>query len=85
MRIIFFQNPIQIFLDWLISNLVPILVSAFAILIGYILYRIAKREIRRMTKRHKIEQQTAKNLARIRKIIVYLVVISAIISQFAES
>lgn len=85
LRIMLLQNPFEILYNWLISNLLSFIISLVALLIGFIILLLAKREIRRMAKKHKLEERTAKNLIRIIKIIIYLVVFSAIISQFAES
>ena len=80
-----FQDLFQVVLEWFAQNFVPLLISLIIIVVGYVIHSILKREIRRLVKKGKINENTSKNLTRILKYILVLVVISAVFFQFAES
>ncbi len=83
--LLIFQNFFEIFLDWINIYLFPIIVSILAIIIGYIIYFILKREILRLSKRNKLELTTANNITKVIKYLIGLIIITAILIQFAES
>ena len=79
------MNIFEIILEWFSSYLIPILISILAIIIGYILYFIIKKQLLNLAKREKLERNTALNIIKAVKYLIFLVIISAILIQFAES
>ena len=79
------MNILEIILEWFSLYLVPILISILAIIIGYLLYFIIKRQILRLAKHERLERSTALNITKIIKYLFFLVIITAILTQFAES
>ncbi|NVM37023.1 MAG: mechanosensitive ion channel [Candidatus Lokiarchaeota archaeon] len=80
-----FLNVFDLILDWLLLYLFPITVSILAILIGYIIYFILKRQFTSLVKHEKLELTTANNITKIIKYLISLIIITAILIQFAES
>lgn len=80
-----FQNIFEVILDWLALYFFPIIVSALAILIGYIVYFLIKRQFLRLVKHEKLELNTAKNITKVVKYLISLIILTAILIQFAES
>jgi small-conductance mechanosensitive channel len=80
-----FQNIFEIFSDWLSVYFVPILISIFAIIIGYIIYVLIRRQFLKLAKHKKLELNTAKNISRVIKYLIILIILTAILMQFAES
>jgi small-conductance mechanosensitive channel len=80
-----FQNILEIFLDWVSIYFFPILVSLIAIVIGYIIYRLIKRQLLKLARQNKLELNTANNITKVIKYLVSLVILTAIFIQFAES
>jgi potassium efflux system protein len=54
-------------------------------IIGYAFYIVIKRQINRLTKKEKLNDTTARNLTRVIKYLIILIILSAIFFQFAES
>ena len=83
-----FQD-IQYYLDiveqWLSLNVIKIIIVIGVLIVGYIVYFILKREITYLKKREKLEETTAKNLNRFAKFIIFLIIFTAVVMQFAES
>jgi small-conductance mechanosensitive channel len=79
------MNILEIILEWFSLYLIPILISILAIIIGYLLYLIIKKQVLRLVKNEKLERSTAVNITKIIKYLFFLVVITAILTQFAES
>ncbi len=67
---------------WILSNIENVLVSVAAVIVGYVLYKIASREIRRLKEQKKLEEHLAYTLTRISKWIALLAVLSAVLAQF---
>ncbi len=80
-----FLNVFDVILDWLLLYLFPIAVSILAILIGYIIYFILKRQLTSLAKHKKLELTTANNISKVIKYLIGLIIITAILIQFAES
>lgn len=80
-----FQNIIEIILGWIYDNIFNIILVASAIIIGWLIYVIFKKQINRLHKQEKLEEMTARNLQRIVKIIIILVIVSMILVQFVEA
>ena len=56
-----------------------------AILIGFLIYYIFKRQILRLAKHGKFELNTANNITKVVKYLISLIILTAILVQFAES
>ena len=80
-----FQNFFVIFLDWLSIYFFPILISLLSIAIGYIVYLLFKKQINKLVKLEKLELNTANNIIKLTKYLIVLIVLTAILTQFAES
>jgi len=70
------MNIFEIILEWFSSYLIPILISILAIIIGYILYFIIKKQLLNLAKREKLERNTALNIIKAVKYLIFLVIIS---------
>ena len=79
------QGILEIFLDWLSIYLFPILVSIIAIILGYIIYFLIKRQFLKLTKHEKLDLNTANNIVKVIKYLIILIILTAIFIQFAES
>jgi len=80
-----FQNIFEKFLDWLSIYFFSILISIFAIIIGYIAYFLIKRQFLKLAKHEKLERNTAENISKVTKYLIISIVLTAILTQFAES
>ncbi|NHJ23608.1 MAG: hypothetical protein EAX89_03475 [Candidatus Lokiarchaeota archaeon] len=80
-----FQNVLDIFIEWFFANAYQIIISAFTIIFGWIIYIIIKKQISRLKKTGKLEPTTAKNVQRLIKIVIGLVIVSVIMFQFIET
>ncbi|MFW9828149.1 MAG: mechanosensitive ion channel family protein [Candidatus Thorarchaeota archaeon] len=80
-----FQNIFEMFLDWLSIYFFPILISILATIIGYIFYILIKRQLLRLTKHKKLDQNTANNISKVVKYLITLIILTGIFLQFAES
>ena len=80
-----FQNIFEVLLDWLAIYFFPILVSVFAIIIGYIIYLLVKRQLSKLAKHEKLEISTAKNITKLIKYLIILIILTSILTQFGES
>ncbi|MFW9819061.1 MAG: mechanosensitive ion channel family protein [Candidatus Thorarchaeota archaeon] len=80
-----FQNIIDIIFGWVYDNLFNILTVAIAIIIGWIIYVIFKKQIKRLQRQERLEESTARNLKRIVKIIIVIIIVSMILVQFVEA
>jgi len=80
-----FQNFLEIFLEWLALYFFPIIVSILAIFIGYIVYFFIKRQFLKLAKHEKLEPSTANNIIKVVKYLISLIILTAILTQFAES
>jgi len=80
-----FQNIFSAFIQWIFDNFIPLIITILTIIIGFIIYFIIKKQIRRLEKKGKLSTSTARNLIKIIKYLIILIVFSAIFFQFAES
>ena len=70
---------------WFFANIYNIILSAVVIIFGWIIYLLIKKQLNRLSKRDKIDSTTAKTIQRIFKIVIGLVILSAILFQFVET
>ncbi len=82
---IFQTNIISLILEWLELNLLPIIVSAITIIIGIIIFRVIKYQFNRLVEKENLAKATAKNIVKLIKYFIVLIVMSAIIMQFAQT
>jgi len=80
-----FQDLFSVVINWLAENFVPLLISAIIIVVGYVIHLILKRQIKRLERKQKLNENTSRNLIKVLKYIIVLIIISAIFFQFAES
>ena len=80
-----FQNILDAIITWFVANFYQIVLSAIVVIFGWIIYILIKKQISRMTKKEKIDASTAKTVQRVLKIIIGLVIVSAVLFQFIES
>ncbi|MBY9004038.1 MAG: mechanosensitive ion channel [Candidatus Lokiarchaeota archaeon] len=80
-----FQNFLDVIVTWFFVNILQIILSAAAVVIGVIIYTLIKKQLNKMTEKNKLDVSTAKTIRRILKIIIGLIIISAILYQFIES
>ena len=80
-----FQNIFEILLEWLSLYFFPILISLIAIAIGYIIYKLVKKQLLKLVKLEKLEINTANNIIKLVKYLIILIILTAILTQFAES
>jgi small-conductance mechanosensitive channel len=80
-----FQNPLDAIIAWFFANAYQIIISALAVIIGWIIYIIIKKQITHLMKSGKLEPTTAKNVQRLTKILIALIIISLIMFQFIET
>jgi len=59
--------------------------TIIAIIIGYIIYFILRRQLLRLSKHEKLELTTANNITKVIKYLISLLILTAILIQFAES
>lgn len=81
----FFQTIFDNIISWILTNLPNIIIVAAVIIVGWIIYLVFKKQINRLKKKDKLEENTAKNLQRLIKIIIVFIIISAIFIQFVEA
>ena len=77
-----FLNIIEILVEWLSIYLIPILISTLAIIIGYILYFLVKKQILNLAKHEKLEKSTAMNITRVVKYLIYLIILFMLLGKF---
>ncbi len=80
-----FQDLFSVVINWLADNFVPLLISAIVIIVGYVIHLILKRQIKKLERKHKLNESTSRNLTKVLKYIIVLIIISAVFFQFAES
>jgi len=74
-----------VIITWILTNLPNIIIVAAVIIVGWIIYLVFKKQINRLRKKEKLEELTAKSLKRLAKLIIGLIIISAIFIQFVEA
>ncbi len=80
-----FQNIFQIINDWFLENFINFLIIILSVIIILITYKVIKRQIMKISKRTRLEEDDAKNIVKIIRIMFLLIIISAILLQFTES
>jgi len=80
-----FQNFFEVLLEWLSLYLFPIIISILAIIIGYIIYVLVKKQLLKLVKHEKLEKNTANNIIKLVKYLIVLIILTAILTQFAQS
>jgi small-conductance mechanosensitive channel len=84
-RTILYQDIFSAIFDWFFLNFFPIVISAGAIIFGYLINIIIKRQLSKMVKNGKMDRNVATNIATLLKYIIYLIIITIILMQFAQS
>jgi len=68
--------------EWILSNFYSVLFSVVTVIVGYVLYKVIAREIKRLKDQKRLEEHLAYALNRIVKWLVVLIVLSAVLAQF---
>jgi small-conductance mechanosensitive channel len=68
--------------EWVLSNYGTILLSFATVIIGYVIYKLAVKEISKLKSQERLEEHLAFTLLRIVKWITALAVFSAVLAQF---
>ncbi|MFX1573301.1 MAG: mechanosensitive ion channel family protein [Promethearchaeota archaeon] len=80
-----YQNFIDIIFSWFSDNWVNIVVVALSIIVGWLIYLIIKKQLKRLQRIGKLEIQTTRNLQKLFKFLIGLIIISTILIQFVEA
>ena len=80
-----FQNILEAITTWFFDNFYQIVLSAVVVVFGWLIYIIIKKQINRMTKKQKLDATTAKTVQRVLKIVIGLIIVSAVLFQFIEA
>jgi len=75
-------DPINALGEWVLANIDRVLFSVIAVIVGYVLYKVIAREIRRLKEQKRLEEHIAYTLIRIVKWVAALVVLSAVLAVF---
>jgi len=78
-------NVFALILDWVLVYFFPILITIIAIIFGYVVFILIKKQLFRLVKNGKLEESTAKNISKLVKYLIFLIVLTGIFIQFAES
>lgn len=73
------------FFDVILQYLPAIIISVLIIVIGFIIYKIIKNRIFKFLRKKKVEEATLSGLLLLIKLLMVTIILSAILSQFAES
>ena len=68
--------------EWVLANIDRVLFSVIAVIVGYVLYKVIAKEIRRLKEQKRLEEHFAYTLIRIVKWVAALVVLSAVLAVF---
>ncbi|MBD3197078.1 MAG: mechanosensitive ion channel [Candidatus Lokiarchaeota archaeon] len=73
------------FITWFLDNIVAFVLSGATIVIGYVIFYGIKKQILRWKDKERFDDATAQNMIKLLRLITYIVVISIIAIQFAET
>ncbi len=82
---IFQEDIIGLIFSWFFTNLIPILISAGAVIVGYIISLFIKRQFLKIAKSGRMDHNTAINIASLLKYLIYLITLSVILMQFIQN
>lgn len=77
----FFQN----IADFFIANMGSFITAGLTIVIAYLIYYVIKKQINRLHKIERIDESTAQNMLRLWRLVIFILVITLITIQFAET
>ena len=76
------NQEINVFWDWIVSNIFTILISIVYVVGGYIVYRLIKHQVKRLLKKEKVGERLGENFITATKWIIGLVIFGLILGQF---
>lgn len=76
---------IEEILNWLEVNLANIIITIVTIGVGLVVYKLISRQLRKYASKGKIDEELSKNIKKIFKFLIILVVVSVILSLFTEA
>ncbi|TXT62042.1 MAG: conserved membrane protein of unknown function [Promethearchaeota archaeon] len=71
--------------DFFLENIGPFITAGLTLAVSYIIYFIVKKQIERLQKIERIDESTAKNMMRLWRIIIFILALTLITIQFAET
>ena len=80
-----YQDVFSMIFGWFFSNLFPIIISLIAVIVGYIINLIIKKQLLKLAKSGRLDKSTAMNIAALVKYLMFLIILTVIFMQFAES
>ncbi|MBD3212920.1 MAG: mechanosensitive ion channel [Candidatus Lokiarchaeota archaeon] len=78
-------NFFQGILDFFLENIGPFITAGLTIAVSYVIYFIVKKQIQRLQKIERIDESTEKNMLRLWRIIIFILALTLITIQFAET
>ncbi|MBY9000359.1 MAG: mechanosensitive ion channel [Candidatus Heimdallarchaeota archaeon] len=72
-------------LEWLTANLNNIIISSVTLIIGFVVNRVIKYEIKSLVNKQKIKERNGKIIKRILNILVFLIITLILFVQYASS
>lgn len=70
---------------WLKDNIVGLIIAAIVLVVLIVINKIVKRQLKKLVRAQKLEEDVARNIGRLFKIFLILVLLIAIFSLFAEA
>jgi len=71
--------------QWFLENSIPFLISGLSIIIAYIIFLLINKQVKRLESKGTIEESNAKNLRRIFKIAISIIVLVIVAIQFSDT
>ncbi len=79
------QTILDDIISWFFTNLPNLIIVVLVIIVGWVIYKVIKNQINRLKNKQRLEESTAKNILRIVKILIALIITSSILIQFVEA
>lgn len=67
------------------ENIWTFIISGLIVIIAYLIYFFIKRQILRLQRKERIDESTGKNILRILKLFIFIIVIAILLIQFADT
>ncbi len=76
---------VDVIFQWITANLIQIVIVVLTVIVGYFIYILIKKQIKRLTKHGKLDQKIGINILKIIKIVMVLIIFSAIMLAFIQT
>ena len=80
-----YQDVFSMIFGWFFTNFFPIIISLIAVIVGYIINLVIKKQLLKLAKNGRLDKSTAMNIAALLKYLMFLIILTVIFMQFAES